>query len=247
MTILVLTGIKEELSTLLSKYSFTFEKDLRVYRSLSVPGLYATSTGPGMRKIGPIKKILEALLPDIIINAGIVGILDERDLAKSGDRLKLGQVVKSPIGTIFPGGPGKDILVTVDKPVHDILDKIDLAERYKARACDMEASRIIELVGSIKALSYRSVIHFTKIVGDRPEEAALYEYEYKLWNWQHKSLFEKLKIIIRFPGGPKSFFKLKKSKSKALSNLGNELFSTIQLIRKSQSVPNSLGSIFIPH
>ncbi|MBW7856774.1 MAG: hypothetical protein H3C43_00345 [Leptonema sp. (in: Bacteria)] len=247
MTILVLTGIKEELTTLLSRYSFVFEKDLRVYRSLSVPGLYAATTGPGMRKVAPIKKILESLLPEIIINAGIVGILDERDSAKSGDRLKLGQVVKSQNGTIFPGGPGSDILVTVDRPVHDILDKIDLAERFRARACDMEASRIIELVGSIKALSYRSVIHFIKIAGDRPEEAALYEYEYRLWNWQHKSFFEKLKIAIRFPGGPKSFYQLKRSKAKALQNLGSEIFNTIQSIRKASGIPNSLGSIFIPH
>lgn len=247
MTILVLTGIKEELATLLTRYSFVFEKDLRIYRSLSVPGLYATTTGPGIRKITPIKKILEALLPEIIINAGIVGILDERDTARSGDRLKLGQVIKSPNGTIFPGGPGSDTLVTVDRPVHDILDKIDLAERYQARACDMEASRIIELVGSIKALSYRSVIHFIKIAGDRPEEAALYEYEYRLWNWQHKSFFEKLRIAIRFPGGPKAFFKLKRSKNKALQSLSHEIFNTIQSIRKEHGIPNSLGSIFIPH
>lgn len=247
MVLLILTGIKEELSVLLDQHPFEFEKDLRVYRSRQQPGLYAATTGPGVRHPGRVKKMLEELQPDIIVNAGLVGILDERDPARPGDRLKLGQVVKSESETIFPGGPGRDTLVTVDRPVHDMLDKMDLAERYHARACDMEASKILELVGSIKPLQNHSFVHFVKIAGDRPEEAALYEYEYMLWDWPYKGMFDKMRILLRFPGGPVAFFKLRRSKARALHGLGTELLSTIQAILKFDGIPRNLGSTFIPH
>jgi hypothetical protein len=247
MILLVLTGIKEELSVLLDHHPFEFEKDLRVYRSRKWPGLYAATTGPGVRHPGRVKKMIEELQPDVIINAGLVGILDERDPARPGDRLKLGQIVKAGSETIFPGGPGRDTLVTVDRPVHDMLDKMDLAVRYQARACDMEASKILEIAGSIPAIRNHSFIHFVKVAGDRPEEAALYEHEYMLRDWSFKSSFEKIRIMLQFPGGPSAFFKLRRSKFRSLQGLRNELFTTIHAILKLDGIPRSLGSTFIPH
>lgn len=247
MVLLVLTGIKEELSELLDRHPFAFEKDLRVYRSTRHPGLYAATTGPGVRHPGRLKKLLQEIQPDVIVNAGLVGILDERDPARAGQRLKLGQIISADSETIYPGGPGSDTLVTVDRPVHDMLDKMDLAERYHARACDMEAARIIEITGSIRELQNHSYLHFVKIAGDRPEEAALYEYEYKLWNWTQKGFFEKLRILWQFPGGPQAFFKLKRSKARALHGLGKELYFTVQAILKYDGIPRNLGSTFIPH
>jgi len=247
MVLLVITGIKEELSVLLDRHPFSFEKDLRIYRSSKYQGLYATTTGPGIRHPNRLRKILEALHPDVIINAGLVGLLDERNSHQTGDRIKLGQVVRSDTGIVYPGGPGQNILVTVDRPIFDLLDKIDLAEKHKADACDMEAAKLIEMVGSIDALRNHSFVHFVKIVGDRPEDAALYEYEYMLWNWQYKSFWNKLYTLLTFPGGSMAGMKLKRSKTKALAGLGKQLFISIQAILQANGIPHNLGSTFVPH
>jgi hypothetical protein len=247
MVILLLTGIKEELSGLLERRPFAFERDLRVYHSTQNSGLYAATTGPGVRHASHLKQLLEALLPDVIVNAGLVGILDERDALQTGDRLKLGEVIRADTETIYPGGPGQHRLVTVERPVHDLLDRMDLVSRYHARACDMEAARIIQLVGSVKSLQNNAFVHFVKVVGDRPEEATLFEYEYMLWDWRRKNAWGKLRTMMRFPGGPAAFFRLRKKKRNALSRLTEEIVRTIRVLEKTGGIPAGMGSVFIPH
>lgn len=247
MVILLLTGIKEELSPFLDRHPFEFERDIRVYHSKEIPGLYATTTGPGLKQAGRIKKVLETILPDIIVNAGLVGILDERDEIQTGDRLKLGQVIRLESETIYPGGPGRDRLVTVDRPVHDLLDRMELHDRFRARACDMEAARLIALVGSVQPLQNKSYIHFIKIAGDRPEHGPLYEFEYMLWDWPRKSLFGKIRTLLRFPGGPAGFFRLRKLKRRATNRLTAEIEASILKILKHGGIPDRMGSVFIPH
>lgn len=247
MVILLLTGIKEELSGFLARHPFEFERDLRIYHSRKNAGLYATTTGPGLRSAGRIRQVLEGLLPDVIINAGLVGILDERDQLQTGERLKLGEVIAADSETIFPGGPGSNRLVTVDRPVHDLLDKMELASRFHARVCDMEAARVIQLVGSVPALRNKSFVHFVKIAGDRPEDAALFEYEYMLWDWPRKNLWGKLRTMARFPGGPMGLLRLRQKKRSSLASLTDEIEATIRVLEKMGGIPSRMGSVFIPH
>lgn len=247
MVILLLTGIKEELAGFLARHPCTFERDLRIYHSRTNPGLYATTTGPGLRSPKRIRQVLEALLPDVVVNAGLVGVLDERDRIETGDRLKLGEVIAADSETIFPGGPGSNKLVTVDRPVHDLLDRIELASRFHARACDMEAARVIQLVGSVPALQKKTFVHFVKIAGDRPEDAVLYEHEYMLWDWARKGPLAKLRTMIRFPGGPMALMRLKRKKRSALTSLTEEIQATIRVLEKVGGIPSRMGSVFIPH
>jgi hypothetical protein len=192
MIVLLLTGIKEELQPIIEKHPFKYEKDIHVYHSIKYPTFYATTTGPGLQEKKKIKKVLENLLPDVIINAGLVGLLDERDKLQIGDRVKINTVIKYNNMIQFAGGPGRYTLVTVDKPVFDPIEKMDLKYMTNAHVCDMEAARIIELVGSYEIFKKDSFIVFIKVVGDRPDNAYLFEYEYLIRRWEQKKLLRKI-------------------------------------------------------
>lgn len=247
MIVLLLTGIKEELQGILQQHSFEFERDIQCYHSKVYPTFYAATTGPKIQDRKKVKKILENIIPDIVINAGLVGVLDERDKIQIGDLVKIGTVIKRSNSIQFAGGPGKYTLITVENPVFDPIEKLDLKYEFKADVCDMEAAYLIELLGSYEIFKRESFILFIKVAGDRPENAYLYEYEYLIRNWNQKSLNEKLRAIFQFPGSIVGIRKLFKLKKKALQSLTYHTLEAVQKIYQSKGVPRSLGSIFIPH
>jgi len=247
MIVLLLTGIKEELQPIIEKHPFKYEKDIHVYHSIKYPTFYATTTGPGLQEKKKIKKVLENLLPDVIINAGLVGLLDERDKLQIGDRVKINTVIKYNNMIQFAGGPGRYTLVTVDKPVFDPIEKMDLKYMTNAHVCDMEAARIIELVGSYEIFKKDSFIVFIKVVGDRPDNAYLFEYEYLIRRWEQKNFYEKLITAVQFPLGIKKFYQLLTIKKKALNSLRNYTLEIVDKIYQFRGVPHHVGSIFIPH
>ncbi|GIX41295.1 MAG: hypothetical protein KatS3mg129_1028 [Leptospiraceae bacterium] len=247
MILLLLTGIKEELQPILDRHPFKFEKDIRVYHSTKYPTFYAATTGPGLQEKRKVKKILENLLPDVIINAGLVGVLDERNHIQVGDRVKIDTVIKYSNLIQFAGGPGRYTLVTVDKPIFDPVEKLDLKYETNAHVCDMEAAHLIELVGSYEIFKKESYIVFIKIAGDRPENAYLFEYEYLIRKWNQKTLLEKFLTAIRFPAGIKGLYTLLKLKKIALNSLAEHTLDVVNKIYLYNGVPNNVGSIFIPH
>ncbi|MFN3603684.1 MAG: hypothetical protein ACK4UJ_03110 [Leptonema sp. (in: bacteria)] len=247
MIILLLTGIKEELKEILKKHPFVFEKDVQCYHSQKYPTFYAATTGPGLQDKKKIKKILENLLPDIIINAGLVGVLDEREKIYIGDLVKIGTVIKKTNSIQFAGGPGRFTLLTVEKPIFDPIEKLDLKYEFKANVCDMEAAYLIELVGSYEIFRRESYILLIKVVGDRPENSYLFEYEYLIRNWEHKNLKEKFEILRKFPLGIFGLIKILKIKKKALRNLSYYTLNFIDKIYHCGGIPHNLGSTFIPH
>ena len=247
LTILILTGIKEELQGLLERHPFEFEKELRIYRSRKYRELYARTTGPGVSKKGEIQKVLEDLAPDVVICAGIAGILDEKDKVQTGQLLRVGEVVRQSNRVEYPGGPGRDRLITVNRPVHDILDKLDLATEFKARACDMEAAILLDMIGALPALARKTYVIMLKIAGDRPEDSSLYEYEHHTWGWDKKSLWQKALTALRFPAGPSACIRLIRHKKTANQALVRQMESLAFEIAKEQGVPPGMKSVFIPH
>lgn len=247
MIVLLLTGIKEELQGILQKHPFEFERDIQCYHSKIYPTFYAATTGPGIQDRKKVKKILENLLPDVIINAGLVGVLDERDKIQIGDLVKIGTIIKKANSIQFAGGPGRFTLITVEKPVFDPVEKLDLKYEFKADVCDMEAAYLIELVGSYEIFKKGSYIVFVKVAGDRPENAYLFEYEYLIRNWKQKNIKEKIETMLKFPDGIFGLRKILKIKKKSLQNLTNYTLNTIQKIYQSKGIPHNLGSIFLPH
>ncbi len=247
MTILVLAALKEELKPILKIHPCTFEKDIRVYHSHIYPSLYFATTGPGVSEKNKVKKILEFLIPRIIINIGLVGVLDSRESIQVGDLVKINTIVKSKNEIQFVGGPGKYTLVTVDKPYFDPIDKMDLKLNYKAHICDMEAAKIIEIVGSYEILKRESYIIFIKVAGDRPEDYFLFEYEHLVREWDKKNLKEKFQTILKFPKGILGIKKLLHIKKKSLQSLVRHTLEIIDQIYYYNNIPNKIGSIFIPH
>ena len=248
MKILLLTGIKEELRPVLEQHPFVFDKESRFYRSKEQPLIYAGTTGPGVQKAKELEKFLKQFEPDVVINAGLVGLLNDEDPAEPGDIMKLGTVYDQKSGLQYPGGPGRESLVTVSRPVFQPWEKLDLyVEYFHAKACDMEASKILRLIGEIESIKYKTHVVFCKVIGDRPEAYQLFENEYKIRNWESKSALSKAWTAVRFPGGPYQLKKLLKYKHRALNSLSLHINATILKLLKERQVSPEMNSVFISH
>ncbi len=247
MNILLLTGIQEELYPFLQEHPFEFLKSPRVYRSRKHENLFAATTGPGLKKRKDVRKLLEALQPEIIINGGLVGALSDGDSLQIGDKLKLGTVIKAENRIVFPGGPGRDTLVTVDAPVFEPLEKIHLNLEYEARVCDMEASRLIELVGGMDDLKDVCRIVFCKVCGDVVDSHEVYKHEDWVRGWHKMGLWARIETALRFPGGPMALKKLLYYKTAGIASLTRELHETLNAVLKSGGRTDKLDSTFLPH
>ena len=248
MKILLLTGIKEELKPLFKIHPFEFVKQNRFYRSIEAPNVMAGTMGPGLTKKRELKKLLEDFLPDVIINAGLVGILNDDDPIESGDLLRIGNVIDAETETIYPGGPGRDTLVTVDRAIFQPWEKMDLYMQFdRARACDMEASKLLNFIASIEEVAGRTEILFCKVAGDRPESYQLYENEHLVRNWNEKTFLEKARTAIKFPGGPVNLARLITQKEKAMVSLTKNMNNTITKLLLMKHIPPNMHSVFIPH
>ena len=244
--ILILAGIQEELAQFLKEHPFEFNKEFRAYRSRLYGNLYAATTGPGLSRRKDIRKLILKLEPDLIINAGLVGVLDERDTLKVGDRLRLGSVIDSRNSIIYPGRPGKDVLVTVPTPVFEPLEKINLYLEFKARACDMESARLIGMVGTSEKLMKKTRIILCKVCGDLPDDYSLFKHEHLIRGWRRADLKEKFKMILSFPGGPLSLRRLLFVKKTGLESLTTSLHRLLKQILDSGGRTDNIDSLFIP-
>ena len=245
--VLLVAGIREELDGLFRLHSFDFDKSVRAYRSRAYDRLYATTSGPGLKNRKVLRRTLLAINPDIIVNAGLVGVLDERDGLKTGERLRLGSVVNSRSGIIYPGGPGRDVLVSVPHPLFSPLEKMNAHLDFQARVCDMEAAGLIELTASLELLAYKTVLIFIKIAGDRPEQYDLFRYEHLLRGWNRWTLRQKALAVLRFPGGYRRLRKLQAEKKSALHQLTQAVNDSLKQILESGGRTDNLDSLFIPH
>lgn len=247
MKLLLLTGIQEELIPLRTSLHLAFDRNIQAYRSEIYPNLFAATTGPGVSKRKEIRKLMKEIRPDVIVNAGLVGILQEKETNRIGERLRVGAVVSDSDGLIFPGGPGKDLIVTVAAPVFDPFEKTELFLRHRARACEMEAARILSLAGQLPEISDRVVIVLCKVAGDLPEYSHLFKNEKASHGWSQKSLTARLWSMFRFPGGPGKFRQLQDIKKAALASLGTKTGELVKKIIENQEISRDIDSQFIPH
>lgn len=245
LKVLVLTGIQEELTGLLSKFQFEFDKSVSCYRSATHRDLYAATTGPGLSRKKQVRKIIEDIFPDFIVNGGLTGILKYGD-GLPGETLRVGCVADARTHTLYPGGRGRDTVVSVAQPVFEPWKKADLAEEFHARACDMEAGPLMNLIGQMEGFKNQVNVVFCKVVGDNPEMYELFLGESELRGWQRLSGWGKMKAVLRFSGGPWKAWKLLKLKHSALENLTDSLEKVCGILLEGQ-IPIDMDSLFIPH
>ena len=250
LRVVVLTGLKEELEGLL-KTGFEWDDATRLYRSLQRPGLYAGTLGPGLKKRKEIRRALERIEPDVIINGGLVGSLkDPQDSGAghaTGDRLRLGEVVDVASGTIYPGGRGRDRLATVDRPIFEPLAKMNLRLDTGAVACDMEGSRLLRLLGQMEDRLPEVHVILCKVVGDLPEDYFLFQLEDQIRSWSQRTRWEKLRVFLRYPGNALRLNRLFRVKRRALDSLTGRMGALVRRLYREGRVAQDMDSVFIPH
>lgn len=263
MRILILTGLQEELLPFLERRAFQFDRARGAYRSLQHPDLLAATTGPGVKKARELRKLLRSFVPHVIVNAGLVGLLRETDERQAGDRVRLGGVTDARTGVVYPGGPGRGQLVSVPAPVFEPSDKLDLATKYRASVCDMEAAVLLGMIGQVEEVATGSFVVFCKVVGDRPDSYNLYRYEHLVRGWQRRGRWQKLWNGLRFPGGPGRLRELLAMKEQGLQGLAHSLDGLVASLLQLPEYPGidpdgddsggpiselrGLDSVFIPH
>lgn len=245
--LLFLTGIQEELLPLFERHPFVFDRGVAAYRSQRHPDLYAATLGPAVKKKRETRDLIATLAPHVIINAGLVGLLRDQDPRDAGAILKLGQIIDSVTGVIYPGGPGHDCLVTVDRPVFEPWNKQELALHYRAQACDMEAARLLRITGQIEEVSIGTELIFLKVIGDRPESYELFKHEALVRNWHRLNWFGRLRVGLRFPGGPARLRRLLNAKAAALQALGEASATLVDRLITARGDTRGFDSLFIPH
>ena len=247
LRILLLTGIREELHPLLNSYSLQFNKELRLYRSLRYPELYAATTGPHLKRRRELRRWIDTIQPRIVVNAGLVGLLELGHPASIGDRISLELLVDAKTAIQYPGGPGKARLVSIDRPVFAPHEKMDLALDYKADVCDMEAAVLTGFLGQFDKLSERMTLIFCKVVGDRPESWNLFRYEHLVRGWEGRGLLSKARAGLLFPGGPWKLKKLLHRKELGRRSLCGHVSRLLDSLIEHQGISRSIDSVFIPH
>lgn len=244
MRILLLTGIQEELLPVVSTLQLTF-RQLGAYQSLTYPELYAATTGPGLKKKAETRALLKDLQPEIIINAGLVGMLVDEPEPGPGDLVRLASVVDAESELIYPIHQHGHTLVTIKAPVFEPRDKWLLAREHNAEFCDMEAARLIQLVRQIDEVREESPILFLKVVGDIPDHYELYQHESLVRGWHRQGVFGKLALGMRFPGGPANLRRLLRLKETALNGLTLHVGRSIKALLGGAD-PAELGPLFVP-
>lgn len=247
MNILLVTGLFEELRVFLSQHPCDFLPRLRAHRSRLYPNLYATTSGPGLRKRKQLKKVLAEVRPGRIVNAGLVGILRPEDTCVAGDRLAIGGVKIAAGGLVYPGGPGRDLLLSVAAPVFHPAEKLELAIEHGARACDMEAGPLLSLASQIASWRpFDLQIVLCKVAGDLPSDFGLFAHEHRLRGWEGWGPARRLWTMLRFPGGPRQLVRLRGYRRAVLEALTVEIHRTLKPILDSGGSTDNNDSIFHP-
>lgn len=244
MRILLLTGIQEELLPLLEPLQLTF-RQLGAYQSVPYPDLFAATTGPGLRRKSEIRSLLKELQPDLIINAGLAGMLVDEPSPAPGDLIPLASIVDAESELEYPLNRKGHSLVTVKQPVFEPREKWLLAREFRAQFCDMEAAQIIRLVRQVDEVREDSPILFLKVVGDIPDHYDLFKHEALVRSWHRKSAAGKILTGLRFPGGPLRLRRLLRLKDVALKGLTTHVTRSIKSLLGGAD-PVELGPLFVP-
>ena len=247
MNVLLLTGVFEELRPFQAQHPFEFVRKIRAFRSQWYPNLFAATTGPGLRRRAELKKILDAVRPGCIVNAGLVGILGGADSSQAGDRLRISAVKRAADGIIYPGGPGRDLLLTVREPVFHPAEKEELALCHGARACDMEAGELLALVSQTAAWRpYGLRVVLCKVAGDLPADYELFANEHLTRGWESWGRGKRLWAMVRFPGGPRRLLRLIGYRRTVLEELTRHIHRTLKPILDSDGTTDTNDSVFQP-
>ena len=246
MKVLLLTGIREELEAVFNRIDFKYIRPDRIYQGINYKNLFASTVGPGFKKRKEIKKIINTIKPTFILNAGLVGILDERDSIVVGDLIDVSTLKNIHSKTVFKTDKHGSIMVTVDYPVFDPIERSELATKFDARLCDMESYYLASYLAENSEHFYSRDIKLLlcKVAGDRPEHFDLFQNEYLIRNWKTMSFAKKLVILMRFPGGVSSALKLLKLKKTALNSLGFHTERTLKEIFNSANKTDILHNTF---
>lgn len=247
MKVLILTGVREELESILAVHPFEYMRGHRLYRSEQFPDVFARSTGPGLQKRKEVEEVLELIFPDLVISAGLVGALRDDEPIKSGCRLHVGQVIQASNHVIYPGWKGKHSLLTVDEPIFDPVLKMDLALEYRADACDMEGAKVVELVGQVQNLAEHALVMFVKIVSDTSDLGYAFEHEPLIRDWHTKSFSDKIQIWRRFPGSYFDIRRVLQAKRRALAALGQEVLKELLELNVRGGFKHGRSNLFIPN
>lgn len=248
MRLLLLTGIQEELLPLIPEFRLGF-RSVGVYQSGSYPEFFAATTGPGVKKGRQILELLKEIMPDVIVNAGLTGMLldqtDKPGAPQPGDLLKISSIVDAQNDVIFPLGPHGKTLVTVKQPVFEPYQKAALAREHRAQFCDMEGARLIQLLRNAEDLRDETPIVFCKVVGDLPDHFDLYEHEHLVRSWDRKGFLGRMLVGLKFPGGPFRMRKLLRLKEAAIDGLTAHTTRTVKALLGGAD-PDTLGSVYAP-
>ncbi|MCB1326392.1 MAG: hypothetical protein H7A21_17130 [Spirochaetales bacterium] len=247
MRLLLVTGTGEELRALRGLLSLQFDRSRGLYLSLKSASLFALSAGAGLSRRRLLRRALRELKPDIVVNAGLVGLLRLDDPRPVGERLALRSVLESESGLVYPGGPGRDTLVSVGSPVFEPWEKDELALRFKATACEMEAAPLLALLGRTEEVAESVTVIFVKVIGDRPESYDLFRYEHLVRGWYRDSLWERIRTGFLFPGGPLRLRRLLGQKAEGLDGLRRAVGGLLPGILSGRAKTGSIDSVFIPH
>lgn len=246
MRVLLVTGLKEELAGIL-RAGFHWDPDSRLYRSLQQPDLLAGTSGPGLRSRKQLRKAILRCQPDVIVNGGLVGVLPDDSGYNTGDRLALGEVIDAASGLIYPGGRGHERLISVDRPVFQPLEKMNLHLDSRATVCDMEAAPLLQLLGELAAELPELFVVFCKVVGDLPEDYFLFRMEERIRGWSQKTAAEKLGVFLRHPRDTADLLRLFRLKRRALDSLTGKLGAVVRRLFRVGRVDEDMDSVFIPH
>lgn len=244
MRILLLTGIQEELLPVINSLQLTFRQH-GAYQSVAYPELYAATTGPGLKKKSEIRGLLKELQPEIIVNAGLAGMLLDEPEPVSGELIRLASVIDAESELVYPISHHGHTLVTVKSPVFEPRDKWLLSRQFHAEFCDMEAARVIQLVRQVDEVREESPVLFLKVVGDLPDHFDLYKHEALVRGWHRQSLLGKFATGIRFPGGPLKLRRLLRLKEQAQRGLTHHVTRSIKSLLGGAD-PGELGPLFVP-
>lgn len=246
MNILIITGIKEELELFISRNSATFRSELRCFQLPNQPGVFCMTGGPGIRKKKEIRRVLRDVRPQIVVSAGLVGLLNGDLTLKSGSLAQIKGITDGVNSCNVQNSFQGHNLISIDKPIFSPSEKMDFLDETGADFCDMEMFPLYALlVAHAKEANNAVSLCPIKVIGDRPEDFDLYRFEHELRGMKLATFRQIISASRGFSGGYWRFARLVYKKKRQYYKLTLYLE---KFIRNIQSAENaiSLNCFFIP-
>ncbi len=226
-------------------YSLLFEKSMGLYRSSRYPSLYAATMGAGISKAGKIERFILRIKPDVVINAGLAGILEHHRQVKTGSRLSVNKVIDRENGSRYRGGPGRNQIISVRQPVFSPQKKREHFLQYGANVCDMEAAPLLAILERCaKKFPLPPALIFCKVAGDTPQHRSLFQKEHIIRGWHRKNSLQRLIPLLHLSIGPFTLLRLLSIKKKALTALYWHIQCLVHLLIKKQALTKGIDSVF---